>query len=315
MKTIPILFAMTLAIHSTVSAAGEGWTSDFEAAKKQAAKSGQDLLIDFTGSDWCGWCIKLNKEVFQHDPFKEGVKDKFVLVELDFPQDKTKVSEEVAEQNAELQQEYSVQGFPTILLTDAEGRPYAKTGYQPGGPEKYVEHLDDLRGGREARDEAFAKAEKAEGTEKATALVAALEAMELEDATLGKFYAEEIKQIKAADPDDTTGFGKRMESKARFAKFEGELNSFGQKQDHEGALALVGKTLEEGGLAPEDTQKVTLTRAMILAQQMEFDAAIEALDEAKAIAPDSEIGSRIDGFKEQLSAEKAKSGTEKPAAE
>ena len=74
-------------------AGGEGWTHDFEAAKKQAAAEKKDLLMDFTGSDWCGWCIKLNDEVFKHDVFKDGVKDKYVLVEVDFPQDKSKLDE------------------------------------------------------------------------------------------------------------------------------------------------------------------------------------------------------------------------------
>ena len=82
--------AACAAMLSPAFAGGEGWTSDFAAAKEQAAKENKSLLVDFTGSDWCGWCIKLNEEVFQHDPFKEGVKDKFVLVELDFPKDKSR---------------------------------------------------------------------------------------------------------------------------------------------------------------------------------------------------------------------------------
>ena len=60
-------------------AGGEGWSNDYAASCKQAAEAKKDLLIDFTGSDWCGWCIKLNKEVFSHDEFKAGVKDKVNL--------------------------------------------------------------------------------------------------------------------------------------------------------------------------------------------------------------------------------------------
>ena len=83
-------------------AGGEGWSSDFAASMKLAADSKEDLLVDFTGSDWCGWCIKLNKEVFSLEPFKAGVKDKFVLVEVDFPKDESKLSEETRKQNEEL---------------------------------------------------------------------------------------------------------------------------------------------------------------------------------------------------------------------
>ncbi len=90
MKPIIRTCAAVVALHCAgfALAGGEGWTADFAAAKKEAAESKKDLLIDFTGSDWCGWCIKLNKEVFSHEPFKAGVKDKFVLVELDYPNDK-----------------------------------------------------------------------------------------------------------------------------------------------------------------------------------------------------------------------------------
>jgi thioredoxin-related protein len=143
MKTIRLLTTLCAALVATPAgllAAEAPWTADFAAAKKEAAASDKDLLIDFTGSDWCGWCIKLTKEVFSHDEFKEGVKDKFVLVELDFPQDKSKLPEETQKQNEKLGAEYAVQGYPTILLTDAEGRPYAATGYQKGGPEAYLKH-------------------------------------------------------------------------------------------------------------------------------------------------------------------------------
>src|SRR5690606_35289572 len=114
-------------------------------------------------------------------------------------------------------EQYGIRGFPTILLTDAEGLPYASTGYQDGGPEKYVEHLDELRARKTTRDESLASAEKLEGPEKAKALVAALKAMELEDATVAKFFPRVVEDIKAADPEDTTGFAKAAAAKARLA--------------------------------------------------------------------------------------------------
>jgi thioredoxin-related protein len=281
-------------------AGGEGWSSDFAAAKKEAAVSKKDLLIDFTGSDWCGWCIKLNKEVFSQEPFKVGVKDKFVLVELDYPQDKSKLSAETIKQNEELQKKYPVQGFPTILLTDADGKPYATTGYQAGGPEAYVKHLDELRAKKLVRDESFATAAKAVGVEKAKALVAALAAMGLEDAMIAEFYGDVAEQIKTADPKDETGFAKKSAAKARLATFQSELEACGQKDDHEGALALVDKAVKEGGFSTEDTQQIMLTRAMIFNQQKKFDQALKALDEAKAFAPDSEMAARMGDIKTRI---------------
>ena len=285
-------------------AGGEGWSSDFAASKKEAAESKKDLLIDFTGSDWCGWCIKLNKEVFSQDPFKAGVKDKFVLVELDYPQDKSKLSAETIKQNEELSKAYSVQGFPTILLTDADGKPFAATGYEAGGPEAYVKHLDELRAKKVARDEAFAAAAKTSGVEKAKALVAALEAMGLESSMISNFYGHVAEQIKAADPKDETGFAKATAAKARLATFQSELQACAQKGDHDGALALVDKTLKEGGFSTEDTQQIMITRTMIFNQQKKFDEALKALDEAKAFAPDSEMAAGMDAMKARIEASK-----------
>ena len=145
------------ALLSSTFAAGEDWTADYEAAKKRAAAEGKDLLIDFTGSDWCAWCIKLRKEVFEQPGFAPA-KDKFVLLELDYPKDKSRVSEAVATQNAALIKQYPIKGYPTILLCDASGKPFASTGYQPGGPEKYLPHLDTLLAKKSARDQAIASA-------------------------------------------------------------------------------------------------------------------------------------------------------------
>ena len=295
-------------------AGGEGWSSDFAAAKKEAVASKKDLLMDFTGSDWCGWCIKLKEEVFSKDAFKAGVKDKFVLVEVDFPKDKSKLSEATQKQNEELGKKYQIQGYPTILLCDADGKPFAATGYEEGGPEAYIKHLDELRAKKSARDESLKSAEKITGLEKAKALVAALKGMELEDTMLVSFYSNVIEEIKAADPKDETGFSKAAAAKGRIAKFQEELSEIAQKEDFDGALALVDKTLKDGGFPPDETQQLMATRAMIFVQQKKFDEAIKAVDEAKAYAPDSKIGASLDGFKQHLVDGKMKAEQEaKPA--
>lgn len=301
-----------MALIGTSLAGGEGWTSNFEAAKKQAAEQKKDLLIDFTGSDWCGWCIKLNEEVFKHDAFKTGVKDSFVLVELDFPKDKSKLTEETQKQNKELSGKYGVKGYPTILLADAQGKPYAATGYQKGGPEKYVDHLNELRGRKTKRDEAFAAAEKAEGLEKAKALVSALDAMELDDAMVANFYGDVAARITAADPKDETGFAAKATAKKRFADFQEKLQEFGREQDHDGALGLVDKTLTEGGLGKDETQQIMLIRAAILAEKEKFDDALKALDDAQAFHPEGPMGDVIENFRKRITEAKNKPAGKSP---
>lgn len=314
MKTFIKLCVAMLALHTSghVFAGGEGWLTDIDAAKKSASESKKDLLIDFTGSDWCGWCIKLNDEVFKHDAFKAGVKNSFVLVEIDFPREKGKLPEDVRKRNTELGEKYAVQGYPTILLCDAEGKPYATTGYEEGGPEKYVGHLNELRKNKIKRDEAFAKAAKANGVEKAKVLVTALDAMELDEKVVANFYGDIAEQIRAADPKDETGFVKKAEAGKRLEAFQKSLQEFGAKRDHEGALALVDKTLKEGGFDTESTLQIMMTRSAIYASTGKFDEALKAVDEAKAFAPDSKMAPMIDQFRKRLEQGKEESGKKTP---
>jgi thioredoxin-related protein len=292
--------ALALQTSGHVFAGGEGWLTDIDAAKKSAGESKKDLLIDFTGSDWCGWCIKLNDQVFKHDAFKAGVKDSFVLVEIDFPRDKGKLPEDARKRNTELGEKYAVQGYPTILLCDAEGKPYASTGYQEGGPEKYVAHLNELRTNKTRRDEAFAKAEKLSGPDKAKVLVSALDAMKLDAKVVANFYGDVAEQIRAADPKDATGFVKKADSGKRLEAFQKSLQEFGAKRDHEGALALVDKTLKEGGFDSEATVQLMMTRSAIFASIGKFDEALKAVDEAKALVSDGPMNPMIDQFRKRL---------------
>ena len=119
------------------------WLTDFEAAKKEAAERQIPLLVNFSGSDWCGWCIRLEKEVFDKQEFIEYASENLVLFKADFPRSK-ELPEKTREQNAGLARKYGVQGFPTILLLDSEGKAIGKTGYRRGGPSKYVEHLKEM---------------------------------------------------------------------------------------------------------------------------------------------------------------------------
>jgi len=116
------------------------WENNLEQAIAQAKKENKAVLVNFTGSDWCIWCKKLSSEVFQQEAFKNYADDNLVLVMLDFPRN-IQQSAETQAYNRNLAQRYGIQGFPTILIFDSQGKMVAQTGYQPGGPEKYIEHI------------------------------------------------------------------------------------------------------------------------------------------------------------------------------
>ncbi len=300
-----------VALHGSAFAGGEGWSSDYSAAKSQAAASNKDLLIDFTGSDWCGWCIKLDSEVFKQEPFKAGVKDTFVLVELDYPQDKTKLTAETVKQNQELSTKYAVKGFPTILLCDAQGRPYAATGYEPGGPEKYVELLNQLRGIKAKRDEAFATADKAEGLDKAKALIAALATLTLEDAQVSNFYGDIVTSIGQLDKEDVTGYTKARNAATAKKSAVDASAAAGQKffgntimpllkaKEYDKALAAVRSYLKENPTT-EVEDRVGLLMVVGLASPMEKNdapAAMAVVDELVKAYPESGLAKNAEKVK------------------
>jgi protein disulfide-isomerase len=150
MKKIITCFAMLLA--ATLFAAPKGFIEKFDDAMAQAKKENKLVFALFTGSDWCPWCVYLEKEVTSQKEFLTDASKKFVLLFLDFPQDKSKVSEEIAKQNRELATKYGVRGFPTVLILDENGKEVGKTGYRRGGAKPYVEHLNELA--QEARKSA-----------------------------------------------------------------------------------------------------------------------------------------------------------------
>ncbi|MBR0458515.1 MAG: thioredoxin family protein [Victivallales bacterium] len=124
-------------------AAKKMWLTDFEKAKETAKEKNLPILALFTGSDWCPWCVKLNQEVFVQPEFQKYASKNLVLFIADFPR-KNNQTKEQKKQYKELGQKYQIEGFPTVLLLDAEENVIGKTGYQQGGAENYVKHLKKM---------------------------------------------------------------------------------------------------------------------------------------------------------------------------
>ncbi len=116
------------------------WEENLETALQKAKTENKAVLVNFTGSDWCQWCIRLSDEVFSKPEFEEYAEQNLILVRLDFPRS-IEQSAETKMYNNQLAQRYGIQGFPTILLFNSQGQMVLQTGYQPGGPVSYVNHL------------------------------------------------------------------------------------------------------------------------------------------------------------------------------
>lgn len=139
--TLFVTAVMTAAL--SFASMPKGFTDDFDAALKSAEKSGKKVLAVFTGSDWCIWCKRLDSEVLSQPGFTDSAVKSFELVFLDFPQDKSLVSEKTAKRNQELAEKYGIKGYPTVLVLDSKGDVIAQTGYQAGGSENYLKHLGE----------------------------------------------------------------------------------------------------------------------------------------------------------------------------
>jgi len=120
------------------------WYTDVREAITVSNKENKPMLMFFTGSDWCGWCIRLQNEVLKTNEFQKWAKDNVILVELDYPR-RTAQTPEIKNQNSELQQAFAIQGFPTIYFTSAESKDgkvnfkgLGQTGYVSGGPAAWL---------------------------------------------------------------------------------------------------------------------------------------------------------------------------------
>jgi thioredoxin-related protein len=144
MKTLVTLAltALTLA-----SASAATWLTDLKAAQDQARSQNKLILVNFTGSDWCVWCIRLKNEVFTKPEFASFADENFVLLEVDFPRQKP-MSPEMKKANGKVADAYKVGGYPSVHVLDAEGKSLGQTGYLPGGPKPFVEKIKSIAGNR-----------------------------------------------------------------------------------------------------------------------------------------------------------------------
>lgn len=113
------------------------WMTDLKVASDRAYAENRAVLINFTGSDWCGWCIKLKKEVFDTSEFNAFAERHLMLVEIDFPNNKPMSAAQRAA-NKELANRYGVQGYPTIVLLNSKGSEVGRLGYMRGGPKAFI---------------------------------------------------------------------------------------------------------------------------------------------------------------------------------
>ncbi|WP_033958226.1 thioredoxin family protein [Psychroserpens jangbogonensis] len=143
MKTIiSLLFLLT----TITSVNAQDWITDFEKAKSIAGEEGKTIVLVFQGSDWCGPCIKLDKEIWHTDEFKSYAENHFVMLKADFPKrKKNALSEDQQAHNNNLAENYNKNGyFPYVVVLDSEGNILGSTGYKKSTPSAYIKLLESF---------------------------------------------------------------------------------------------------------------------------------------------------------------------------
>lgn len=289
--SLPALLLSLVATAGLARAEGDQWLVDFDKAKAQAKKEGKSILMDFTGSDWCGYCIQLDKKVFSQEVFQQEAPKHFVLLKLDYPRDKSKQTKEEIAQNAELRQKYgyAISGYPTILLTDAEGQPFAKKGGYDGTPApEYVAELKEKAAIRKQLDDFFTKAEGAEGVDKATLLDKALSLVDAE--LVFNVYSDTVDQIAALDANNKAGLKSKYQAKVELAKLKTASGSPKEK------LEKVNKLIAELDLKGEVLQEAMFIKAFQQYSTDDKEGAKTTLEAALKLAPESQVGQQIDSI-------------------
>lgn len=228
------------------------WTEDVQAALQSSSRDNKDLLLLFTGSDWCPPCKQLHEEVFsQHDFQFEASRD-FELIKLDFPKEKPQ-SDKLKSQNSEMAARYGVEAYPTVILTDVNSKPYAITGYQEGGVENYLALLEEFRQLRIKRDEKLAAAKNATGLDRARLLDEAISG--LDESIVSVYYDDIVTEIVELDKEDQAGlrskWNAQKESEMRKIVMT-DILMISRLEKPEKAIEFIDEVLKELRFPPDE---------------------------------------------------------------
>ena len=289
--------------------AGEGWLTDMDAAKKQAAEQKKDLFIEFTGSDWCPPCMKLKADVFSKEEFLKAAQKDFVLVELDYPRGKEQPAELKAA-NEKLAGQYQIEAFPTIVFAFPDGKPFAT--FRGGMPmEGVMKEMQDAVKNKTALQNALDKVAKA--TTDDAKLAALIDAWKLVPKTFAdSFYGDIKAEILKLDKDDKSGLKAADANAARLDKERAGVKEYftkafqGQPTPAE-ALKAVRAYPDRDKLLPETQQDLLMIEFnSFLGDTGDVDGAVLILDKVAELAPGSEAGQAAPRMKEAVLTNKDK---------
>ncbi len=282
------------------------WHRDYASARNEAKLEGKKLLIVFTGTDWIEICTKFYDEILGEPAFIDAVSEKFALLKLEFPKD-NRLPREEAVQKALLREAYRVRGFPTVVLTDAEGRPFGVNGYQPLKPQEYAGQILAIAATHEQALAALREAESLAGLEKAEKLRAGIP--DLPGALAVRFYRPEMEAILAADPEDSLKLAGPFGKLFAEMDYGREMQNLAREAKWEEAIAATDRHISEQKLEGGSLQTALLGRAAVERRAGQGEKSAATLREIIKIDPESEPGREAARLLERGQSEQDGEGT------
>ena len=277
------------------------WHTRYKAAVEEAAAQKKDLLIVFTASKWVEICKIFEADILSQPAFASPTSKKYALLKLEYPKN-NQLPKELAAEYELLRGAYRVRGFPTVLVTDAKGKPFGMNGYQPVSATDYARVMLVMVKGRVIRDDAFAKAAKLEGVEKAKALAAGLP--DLPGTLAARYYRKEMEEIIKLDPKNKTKMTGILRGHIADVDYANELQQLASEVQYEKMIQLTDSYIKEHKLEGERLQKALMNRLSVQQKQKNTAGAIKTLLEVVSAGPESSFGKSAKKMLDRLRAQK-----------
>lgn len=279
-----------------VAWASDGWLEDFEVAKKAAGSAGKLILVDITGSDWCAPCQQREDEVFSRQEFV-AASAPYIKLRLDFPRYTAQV-ERLRVQNRQLAERYPFEGFPTVLLLDAQGLLLGQhTGSIPGGVPAFMQAIEKFEGQKSVLVSLVEAVKKSTGGE---ARAKALDALfrQAEAWNLTSQYGDLPLKIVQEDRDNKAGLKARYQVYNAYNRL---VATWAQATDFRQAAADFEALATKADPWPDLKQRILFTEGLVWWNAVNDEAkAKEALTRARTLGPTTELGIRAADLLDQL---------------
>ncbi len=285
-------------VRTDFSEVPEGWLVGLDRAKEAARELNRHLLLDFAGSDWIPQSIVLEEKVLTKKEFIEEASEDFVLVRLDFPRKRHVQSQKLQRANLEAASLYEVQSYPTVLLADSQGRPYARTGWTEGvSVESFLKRLSEMRAAYAEKEAHLAKANEAESAAKVPHLANFLQGFS--PGVILTFYEPEYRELIALDPEDAGGLNEVVYYEKSLAMRK-QLDALASEDRWADAIEVLDEFGKEHAKTVQQKQQIEFFKLNGLLQLKRVDEVMPFLDCVIAMDPDSAVGKKAAEVKPEL---------------